>query len=200
MHGKVLPKDFYNQPDVVQIARSLLGKVLCSSVDGALTSGKIVETEAYSGHSDLACHACRYGKTSRTEVMFREGGCLYVYLCYGIHHMVNIVTNQEGSADAVLIRALEPLEGVEKMMERRNKGTASKITAGPGTVGEALGIQVSHTGTLLAPPLVWLEERSILVSDDEIESGKRIGVDYAGDDAMKPWRFYIRNHPFVSKK
>ena len=200
MQEKVLPKDFYIQSDVVQIARSLLGKVLCSSVDGVLTSGKIVETEAYSGHDDLACHACRFGKTSRTEVMFREGGCLYVYLCYGIHHMVNIVTNKGGSADAVLIRGLEPLEGVQKMMERRSKSTVSRMTAGPGTVGEALGIKVSNTGALLAPPLVWLEERGIIVYDDEIESVKRIGVDYAGDDAMKPWRFYIRNHPFVSKK
>lgn len=200
MHGKVLTKDFYRQPDVVQIARSLLGKVLCSFVDGALTSGKIVETEAYSGDSDLACHACRFGKTSRTEVMYREGGCLYVYLCYGIHHMVNIVTNREGKADAVLIRALEPLEGVDQIMGRRSKGTISRITAGPGTVGEALGIKVTHSGVLLTPPLVWLEDRSIVVPDVEIESVKRIGVDYAGTDAMKPWRFYIRNHPFVSKK
>lgn len=199
MNGHILPKEFYLNPDVTQIARELLGKVLFSSVDGKLAGGMIVETEAYSGVNDMACHACRFGKTPRTSVMFREGGLAYVYLCYGIHHLFNIVTNVVDKADAVLIRALEPVEGLDTMMQRRKKNFIKRITAGPGTVSEALGLKFTDTGASLFGPMIWLEERGTTLSDSEIVSTTRIGVDYAGDDALKPWRYYINNNPFVSK-
>ncbi|MEQ9378871.1 MAG: DNA-3-methyladenine glycosylase [Imperialibacter sp.] len=200
MPAKPLSKDFYVGNDVVPVAKNLLGRVLCTFFDGELTAGMIVETEAYSGVNDMACHACRFGKTSRTEVMFQEGGVAYVYLCYGIHHMVNVVTNVEGNADAVLIRAVEPLEGAQKMMERRRKTSLKRISAGPGTVGEALGIKVANTGESLLGPSIWLEERGIVVTEKEIVATTRIGVDYAGEDALKPWRFYIKDNPFISRK
>lgn len=200
MSGKVLSRDFYVRSDVSSIARELLGKVLSSAVDGVITSGIIVETEAYSGTNDLACHACRFGKTSRTEVMFREGGVAYVYLCYGIHHMVNVVTNEAGNADAVLIRALQPLDGLEQMQKRRKKKSGIRITAGPGTVGEALAIKAGMSGASLLAPPIWIEDRGIEVPASDVTSAVRIGVDYAGEDAMKPWRYYINDNPFVSKK
>jgi len=200
MSGKVLSIEFYVRSDVSSIARELLGKVLCSAFDGVVTSGTIVETEAYSGTNDLACHACRFGKTSRTEVMFREGGVTYVYLCYGIHHMVNVVTNEAGKADAVLIRAVQPLEGLEHMQKRRSKKNGNRITAGPGTVGEALAIKTAMSGTSLLAPPIWIEDRGVEVPLARVTSATRIGVDYAGEDALKPWRFYINDSPFVSKK
>jgi DNA-3-methyladenine glycosylase len=200
MAAKPLSKDFYVVNDVVHVAKNLLGKVLCTFFEGELTAGMIVETEAYSGEGDMACHACRFGKTSRTEVMFQDGGVAYVYLCYGIHHMVNVVTNAEGNADAVLIRAVEPLEGGQKMMERRRKTSLKRISSGPGTVGEALGIKVTNTGESLSGPSIWLEERGIVVTEKEIIATTRVGVDYAGEDALKPWRFYIKDNPFVSRK
>lgn len=200
MRERILPKEFYQEQDVTRIAQQLLGKVLYTSVGGQFSAGMIVETEAYSGVNDMACHACRFGKTGRTEVMFREGGFAYVYLCYGIHHLFNIVTNTEGNADAVLVRALQPVEGMDVMMRRRNKLNISRITAGPGTVSEALGLKFTDTGSSLLGPLVWLEEQGNYVKESEIVATTRIGVDYAGEDALKPWRYYIRNNPFVSKK
>ncbi len=200
MVGEVLSKKFYQNSDVVQVARGLLGKFLCTAFNGQLTTGMIVETEAYCGENDMACHACRFGKTSRTEVMFGAGGHAYVYLCYGIHHMVNVVTNEEGKADAVLIRALEPAEGVETMTQRRGKKLAQRLTAGPGTVGEAMGIKTYDNGTSLSGSKIWLEDRGLHVSDRAIVSKSRIGVDYAGDDALKPWRFYLKDNSFISRK
>ena len=200
MRERILPKEFYLEQDVTRIAQQLLGKVLHTSVDGQFSAGMIVETEAYSGVNDMACHACRFGKTGRTEVMFREGGHAYVYLCYGIHHLFNIVTNTVGNADAVLIRAIEPVEGIDVMMQRRKKRNTGRITAGPGTVSEALGLKFTDTGSSLLGPLIWLEERGNNIKASEIVATTRIGVDYAGEDALKPWRYYIRNNPFVSKK
>lgn len=200
MTRNALPKEFYTRTDVTLVARQLLGKVLYTQFDNTLTGGVIVETEAYRGEGDRACHACRFGKTARTEVMFQEGGRLYVYLCYGIHNMVNVVTNTYDCADAVLIRALSPLQGIESMMERRRKTSWRRITSGPGTVGEALGFKVGHSGLSLLSPAVWIEDRAIAVDDASIISTRRIGVDYAGEDASKPWRYYIYDSPFVSKK
>ncbi len=200
MTERMLPKEFYLHHDVTRVARDLLGKVLYSSVNGQFTAGMIVETEAYSGINDMACHACRFGKTPRTEVMFREGGLAYVYLCYGIHHLFNIVTNTEGNADAVLIRAVEPVEGTDVMMQRRKKLNLKRITAGPGTVSEALGFRFTDTGTSLMGPMFWLEDHGTRLPAADIVATTRIGVDYAGDDALKPWRYYIKSNPFVSKK
>ncbi|MEM9896126.1 MAG: DNA-3-methyladenine glycosylase [Bacteroidota bacterium] len=188
---------FYQGTDVVKIAKDLLGMVLFSKIDGMLTAGKIVETEAYCGRGDKACHA--NGKiTPRTEVMYREGGVAYVYLCYGIHHLINVVTNARGQADAVLIRALEPITGMNEMKLRRGE-RAKKLASGPGTLTQAMGIKVGMTGTDLLGDQIWignpLERESI-----DIETDTRIGVEYAEEDALRPWRFLIANNSFVSKK
>ncbi|MEM6736530.1 MAG: DNA-3-methyladenine glycosylase [Bacteroidota bacterium] len=192
-----LDRSFYLNDDVVQVAKNLLGKVLVSNIDGVLTAGKIVETEAYCGRGDKACHA-NGKKTPRTEVMYQAGGVAYVYLCYGIHHLINIVTNIEGQADAVLIRALEPLEGLEMMRERRSY-TKAKLASGPGTLTQAMGINVKMTGTDLLGDQIWIahqkEEETI-----EILSDTRIGVAYAEEDALRPWRFVIKGNDLVSKR
>ncbi|MEP1033731.1 DNA-3-methyladenine glycosylase [Ekhidna sp.] len=191
-----LPRSFYQKPDVVQIAKDLLGKVLVTQIDGYFTAGKIVETEAYCGRGDKACHA--NGKRSpRTEIMYGEGGRAYVYLCYGIHHLFNVVTNVEGKADAVLIRALEPIQGIDIMKERRNF-TKAKLTSGPGTLSQAMGIHVKMTGEDLCDNQIWIVGSSPK-EKVEILSDTRIGVEYAEEDALKPWRFIIADSKFVSK-
>lgn len=195
-----LKEDFYTRPDVEQVSKDLLGKVLCTRINGILTSGKIVETEAYCGATDRACHAYQHRRTKRTEVMFQKGGVAYVYLCYGIHHLFNVVTNCKDLADAVLIRAVEPLEGEEEMLQRRNmKKLAYRLTAGPGSVSQALGILTRHKGTRLDGELIWLEDRNIQVQEKDILSGARIGVAYAEEDALLPWRFRIKDNPWCSK-
>lgn len=200
MSSTILPYSFYRRDDVVQISRDLIGKVLCTNVDGSvLTSGIITETEAYRGRDDKACHA--HGKrTKRTEVMYHDGGKAYVYLCYGIHHLFNIVTNIEGLADAVLIRAIEPLEGVDLMLERRGKEASSpELTAGPGRLSQALGITTDYYGADLSnKSMLWIEDRGRTVLDTQIESTPRIGVDYAGEDAKRPWRFHLKDSKWVS--
>lgn len=191
-----LPRSFYQKQDVVQIAKDLLGKVLVTQVDGHLTAGKIVETEAYCGRGDKACHA-NNKRTPRTEIMYGEGGTAYIYLCYGIHHLFNVVTNVEGMADAVLIRALEPVQGIEVMNERRNF-TKAKLASGPGTLSQAMGIHVNMSGADLCEEQIWIvgssENENI-----EILADTRIGVEYAEEDALKPWRFVIAGNKFVSK-
>ncbi len=191
-----LPRSFYQRGDVVQIAKDLLGKVLVTRVDGHLTAGKIVETEAYCGRGDKACHA-NGKRTPRTEIMYGDGGTAYVYLCYGIHHLFNVVTNVEGMADAVLIRALEPMQGIDTMNERRNF-TKGKLSSGPGTLSQALGIHVSMSGEDLCDDKIWIMERSESETI-EILIDTRIGVEYAEEDALKPWRFVIAGNKFVSK-
>ncbi len=199
-----LPLTFYLRTDVVQIARELLGKVLVTEFDGRRTAGIITETEAYRAPDDRASHAYNNRRTARTEVMFAEGGRAYVYLCYGIHHLFNVVTGPENTAHAVLIRAVEPLEGLEWMQERRaikNK-TSPALTTGPGTLSQALGLSTRWTGqSLLLPDTpVWLEDRGILVSDENIAAGKRIGVDYAGACADWPWRFWLRESRYFKRE
>lgn len=195
-----ITKEFYENEDVVDVAKQLLGKLLCTNIDGVFTSGKIVETEAYCGATDKACHAHLNRRTKRTEIMFGEGGHAYVYLCYGIHALFNIVTNKKGSADAVLIRAIEPVDGIEAMLERRKMDkTAYRLTAGPGILSQALGIDTSHYGTDLAGNLIWLEDHKVIVDNNEIISSARVGIDYAGEDALLPWRFRIRGNKWCSK-
>lgn len=191
-----LDRSFYLNEDVVQVARNLLGKVLVSNIDGKLTAGKIVETEAYCGRGDKACHA-NGRRTPRTEVMYGEGGHAYVYLCYGIHHLINVVTNAEAQADAVLIRALEPLVGIDAMIKRR-KNTKAKLTSGPGTLSQAMGVQVEMTGADLLGDELWIAKGDPLHSF-EIQSDVRIGVDYAEEDALRPWRFIVKGNKYVSK-
>lgn len=191
---------WYQREDVVRIARELLGKVLCTHVDGRTVKGKIVETEAYSGNDDKACHANNQKMTMRNRVMFEAGGIAYVYLCYGIHHLFNVVTNRKGNADAVLIRAVEPLEGIDAMLTRRKmKKMEKRLTAGPGVLSQAFAIDPQAYGASLDGNRVWIEEADPL-PDAEIISSPRIGVAYAGEDAKKPWRFYIKENNWVSGK
>jgi DNA-3-methyladenine glycosylase len=196
-----LPKNFFLEGDVNSISKNLLGKVLVSQIDGQITMGRIVETEAYDGSKDKACHAYLHRNTKRTSVMFKEGGRSYVYLCYGIHHLFNIVTQEEGQPNAVLIRALEPLQGVNVMKERRNIPNIKNLCNGPGKLAMAMGIDKDINDLELyhsrSPLWVGEEEQDM---DLEIVETTRIGVDYAEEDALLPWRYYIKNNSFISKK
>lgn len=185
-----IPTEVYLRNDVVGIARDLLGKVLCTHIEGRATAAIITETEAYAGVTDRASHAYGGRRTRRTEPMFGPGGIAYVYLCYGIHHLFNVVTGEAGTPHAILVRAGSPVDGVETMLSRRRKDRADKnLMAGPGTIAQALGIKTSMTGTDLEGDSLWIEDRGIVVNDKDIKSGPRVGVDYAGDDAKRPWRF-----------
>jgi DNA-3-methyladenine glycosylase len=196
-----ISRNFYLRKDVVEIARDLLGKCLVTRVNGEITSGIIVETEAYCGASDKASHAYPNKITRRNSVMFEDGGLSYVYLIYGIHYLFNIVTNTRGNADAVLIRALEPLEGIDIMKKRRNKSDSIRITSGPGSLSQALGISLDMYGLVLTGDTVWLEEDPNSMSHSSgVAVTTRIGVDYAGEDALLPWRFYLSDNPWISKK
>jgi DNA-3-methyladenine glycosylase len=158
-----------------------------------------VETEAYSGNSDKACHANDQKMTKRNRVMFESGGLAYVYLCYGIHHLFNVVTNIKGNADAVLVRAVEPVEGIETMMKRRHMDKVERrLTAGPGVLSSALGIDMNLYGSSLQSNEIWIEEGKN-VGECMIQTTTRIGVEYAEEDALKPWRFYVKENKWVSK-
>lgn len=202
MSSNKLSPSFYQQDDVVSIARQLIGKVLCTQIgDTPLTSGIITETEAYCGRGDKACHANNGNRTNRTETMYRAGGIAYVYLCYGIHHLFNVVTNINGKADAVLIRAVKPLDGKEIMLKRRNAEKVDPaLTAGPGRLTQALGITTNYDGLDLTDNVIWIEDRGHSFSHDELTSSKRVGVAYAGEDANLPWRFYLSKSEWVSQK
>jgi DNA-3-methyladenine glycosylase len=185
-----LSPEFYQRTDVVQVARDLLGKVLVTEWNGQRTAGIISETEAYRAPDDKACHAYQNRRTPRTEVMFWSGGHAYIYLCYGIHHLFNVVTGPADMACAVLIRGVVPLEGVETMrVRRRLKGHSKRLAAGPGTLSVALGLHTQQTGQnmLDAQSPIWLEDRKIIPLS--IEATPRIGVDYAAECAEWPWRF-----------
>lgn len=197
-----LSLDFYQRFDVVQISKELLGKYLVSEIDNQKTVGLIVETEAYRGPDDKACHAHLNRFTKRTKVMFEPGGVAYIYLCYGIHHLFNIVTAQEGQPHAVLIRAIEPIEGQEIMLHRRNKTKISpQLTAGPGILSKALGITKQYTGLSLvnADSPIWIEDRGHIIKDHQIISSPRVGIDYAEECAFWDWRFRIKDSKWTSK-
>lgn len=209
--GERLPREFFIRTDVVRVARELLGQLLVTTFDGIRTTGIITETEAYRAPDDRACHAFANRRTARTEVMFQEGGRAYVYLCYGIHHLFNVVTAPEGAAHAVLIRAIQPVEGVERMAARRNLtlpendqvpgSDIRRLTVGPGTLSQAMGLTTRWTGQSFFSPdtPVWLENGEGIVAEGDIEAGKRIGVEYAGECAGWPWRFWLKNSQFVKK-
>jgi DNA-3-methyladenine glycosylase len=197
--GKKLGKDFYTDPDVVGIARELLGKILWSNIDGELTGGMILETEAYAGADDRASHAWGNRQTGRTEVMFREGGCAYIYLCYGMHSLFNVVTGPEGVPHAVLIRGVEIAGGCASVQRRLGKQRwQTRDTTGPGRVTRALGVHYSMTGASLLGPNIWIEDAGILIADHQIITGPRIGVDYAGVDAALPYRFWVDKHAIIT--
>jgi len=186
----ILPVSFYGRDDVVTIGRELLGKMLCTRINGGLTKAIITETEAYAGTGDRASHAFGGRRTARNEPMYAAGGVAYVYLCYGIHHLFNVVTGEEGNPYAVLIRAANPAEGETLMQRRRGKSKSDRaLMAGPGSVSQALGITTRLTGASLLGDRIWIEDAGIEPAG--ITTGPRVGVDYAGADAALPYRFIL---------
>ena len=195
-----LPPSFYLRKNVLQISMDLLGKVLVTKWNGEYTSGRIVETEAYEGEKDMASHASK-GRTRRTEVMYGDGGRAYVYLCYGIHQMFNIVTNKKGVPHAILIRAVEPIDGVEIMLRRTGKSQLDEtLTRGPGNVGRAFGFHTSQCGFSLDSEELFIGDDGYKLTESMIATSPRIGVDYAGEHAGWHYRFYIKGNKYVSGK
>ncbi|MEX0779738.1 MAG: DNA-3-methyladenine glycosylase [Balneolales bacterium] len=194
-----LNSSYYLSTDVVGLSRDLIGKYLFTHQNGALTGGKIVETEAYAGVYDKACHARGGLRTRRTEIMYQHGGVGYVYLCYGIHNLFNVITGPVDVPHAILIRAVEPVVGVEHIMARRGHEKLKRNTAGgPGLVCQALGIEKDHNGVDLTEETIWIEDRGEKYSSSTIISGKRVGIGYAGEDADKPYRFRLSNSGYTS--
>jgi len=195
-----LPQSFYERDDVVKISKELIGKYLFTNIDGEITGGYIVETEAYNGVVDRASHAYGNRLTPRTSTMFGQGGVAYVYLCYGIHEMFNIVTAVEGRPHAILIRAIQPTDGVDIMLIRRNMAALKpNITSGPGSAAQALGISRKLNAISLQSDTLWIEDKGLKFEDDAIAAVPRVGVAYAGQDALLPYRFYVKGNPYVSK-
>jgi DNA-3-methyladenine glycosylase len=193
--------DFYRRDNVLQIARELLGKLLVSQWNGIVTSGRIVEVEAYNGIIDKASHAFGGRRTNRNEMMYADGGVAYVYLCYGIHHLFNVVTNNKETPHAILIRALEPIKGIDEMLKRVGKTKLDNtLTRGPGNLSKSLGLFTSHSGHSLRSKELFIADDGFVFSKKEIAASPRIGVDYAGEDALLPYRFYVKGNPFVSGK
>lgn len=198
--SRKLPREFYTRSNVLTIARQLLGKLLIvPASDGSRVSGLIVETEAYRGPQDRASHAYGGRRTNRTETMYKVGGTAYVYFVYGMYYQFNVVTNVTDIPHAILIRAVEPVEGVEVMRKRRHGHSGHNLTSGPGKLCIALGIDRTLDGADLLGNRVWLAEGQKL-SPRMIASGPRIGIDYAEQWVNKPWRFWIKDNPFVSRK
>jgi DNA-3-methyladenine glycosylase len=198
---KKLDYSFYNRKDVVKIARELLGKILITNFNNQLTSGRIAETEAYAGVVDKASHAYNGRRTNRTEIMYKDAGNAYIYLCYGIHHLFNIVTNSADIPHAILIRAIDPLEGIDIMLERTGKIKLDyTLTKGPGNVSKALGLFTHHSGINLSGSEIFIADDGFKISPKNILTTKRIGVDYAEEDAELPYRFIIKGNKYVSGK
>lgn len=192
MKQNKLQPGFYLRENVLEITCELIGKFLVTNIDGAITSGMIVEAEAYTGVGDKASHAYNGRRTKRNEVMYGPGGVVYVYLCYGIHHLFNVVTNKKDIPHAILIRAVIPTDGVNKILKRRKQDRVTRKTSnGPGTLSDALGIKTTHSGVPLSGDVIWIEDRGVAFKKKEIITSPRIGVDYAGEDAKLPYRYRL---------
>lgn len=195
-----LKPEYYLNHDVIFLAKDLLGKILFTEKNGEITAGVITETEAYLGEDDKASHAYGGRRTLRTEAMYLPGGFCYVYLCYGIHHLLNIVISQKNDPKSILIRSVEPYLGLPVMERRRNMTASSKaISSGPGSVCKALGIDMTFNKKSLTGERIWIEESESSYNAEDIATTPRIGVDYAGEHAQMSLRFYLRNNRFVSK-
>jgi DNA-3-methyladenine glycosylase len=202
-NGKPLATEFYTRSDTLRIARELLGKrlVVPSPEDGARVSGLIVETEAYMGPEDKGAHSYNNRRTPRTDVMFSRGGVAYVYFIYGMYFQFNVVVNREEIPHAILLRAAEPEEGVELMRARRPGRKETELASGPGKLCTAFGIDRSFNAAELAGGgRVWIEDAGRAVKARDIASGPRIGIDYAEEFIDKPWRFWIKANPHVSRR
>lgn len=190
---------YYTNPDVVFLAKDLIGKTLCTNINNKLTCGIITETEAYAGVIDKASHAYGGRRTNRTETMYSKGGVSYVYLCYGIHRLFNIVTNSNDIPHAILIRAIYPIKGIEEIVIRRGIKFSNNLCVGPGKVSQALGIDLIHNNISLTGKEIWIQDDHINIKESDIHVGLRIGVDYAGEDAKLPYRFWTTNYDFQKK-
>jgi len=196
-----LPQTFYLRDDVVTISRDLIGKVLCTRIGATVTKAIITETEAYAGITDKASHAYGGRRTRRTEPMYGPGGTVYVYLCYGIHHLFNVVTNEADIPHAVLVRGGKPLEGIDTILKRRKKHAIDKsLLAGPGTLAQGLAITTALSGTSLLDGAIWIEDHGIAVDPQSLQTRPRVGVDYAGEDAARPYRFLIDFSELVARR
>lgn len=198
---KKTPKSFYQRPDVLLIAKELLGKILVTKWNGIVTAGRIVECEAYDGIVDKASHAFGGRRTARNETMYAEAGTAYVYICYGIHHLFNVVTNEKEIPHAILIRALDPVSGIKKMLKRRKKNKMDKtITKGPGSLSVAMGISVKHNHYSLQSDELYIADDGFVINQNNIGASARIGVESSGEAATYPYRFFLKGNPFVSGK
>lgn len=184
-----LDRAFYLREDVVAVAQELIGKVLVTVVEGVRTSGIITETEAYAGVGDRASHAYGGRRTTRNEAMYAGGGTVYVFICYGVHHLFNVVTGPADLPHAVLIRGVLIIEGQESAAQRRAPGKAT--TAGPGTLTQAMGITRKDDGVDLLSDRIWIEDRGLALPEDALRIDPRVGVEYAGPDALLPYRFRV---------
>lgn len=201
MSSDLLPFSYYQSEDVIHLAQDLLGKIICTRIDGLQVCAKIVETEAYKAPEDKASHAYGNKNTPRTSTMFLPGGVSYIYLCYGIHHLFNVVTAKEGTAHAILIRAVEPIDGIDVMLSRRGMNKPSpQLLNGPGKWTEALGLDRAHNSVAL------YDHNSAVkifnntgIDTDNIICSERVGVAYAKECALWPWRFRIKDNLWTSK-
>lgn len=187
-----LQVEYFQQKDVVSLAKDLLGKSLHTKINGIHTAGIITETEAYNGIHDKACHAFGDKKTKRTEVMYSNGGVAYVYLCYGIHALFNIVTGVKGNPTAILVRSIEPTIGIEKMLIRRKRTKLDRsLCSGPGNLTRALGIGLEHNKVSLNGPEIFIKDCIKPNEHFDIKATPRIGIDYAEEHANLPYRFIL---------
>lgn len=196
-----IPLSYYQHSDVISIAKALIGKCLFTNIGGTVTAGMITETEAYAGVADRASHAFGGRRTERTKIMYAEGGISYIYLCYGVHYLFNVVTGMKEEPHAVLVRAIYPAIGIEKMLERTRKNAISyKVTDGPGKLSKALGISTKQNGFKLNSDVVWIEDLKTGFNEEDIMISERIGVQYAGEDAKLLYRFLLKPEILAKKR
>ncbi len=197
--AKKLTESFYQRSDVNVIARELLGMILVTNFDGVITSGRIVETEAYTGVEDRASHAYGGRRNARLEPLYAGPGTVYMYICYGLHHLFNVVTNRAGVPHVVLVRGLEPLKGIDRMLERTGRTEpGNNLTRGPGNLSRALGLNKIHSSGSLLSAEIYIEDDGTRYSDEQVRVTTRIGIDGAGPDAMLPYRYIVRESKWVS--
>lgn len=198
---KKLGEAFYDRADVLKIARELLGKILATRFDGVYTSGRIVETEAYAGVGDRASHAFGGRRTARNEAVYGAPGDIYMYICYGLHHLFNVVTNKKNVPHVVLIRSLEPLQGISAMLQRTGKPELDHtLTRGPGNLSRALGLNKHHSGGSLLSDQIYIADDGLKYKKSEIIVTRRIGVESAREDAERLYRFIVKGNPYVSAR
>ncbi len=196
-----LSAEYYSNTDVNFLAKDLLGKIIYTATGETVTAGIIVETEAYFGIEDKASHAYGNRRTARTEVMFQKGGLAYVYLCYGIHHLLNVVTSVENDPKCILIRSIEPYYGFDEMETRRKMPVEKPaISSGPGSLTKALGIDLSFNRQSLTEDRIWIEDQGITYEPAEILEAPRIGIGYAEEHALLPLRFFVSNSKYARNK